>query len=85
MNQDIGVLQAVILRLCEEKGITVNKLATMSGITQSTIASILIGKSANPKMTTLIALADYFDVSLDYLVGRSDEPTTHRKEESHEQ
>ena len=27
-----------------------------------------------PNMTTLIALADYFNVSLDYLVGRSDDP-----------
>jgi hypothetical protein len=26
----------------------------------------------------LIALADYFDVSLDYLVGRSDEPGSHK-------
>lgn len=28
-----------------------------------------------PTLERLIALADYFDVSLDYLVGRSDDPT----------
>lgn len=28
-----------------------------------------------PTLSVLIALADYFDVSLDYLVGRSDDPT----------
>ena len=27
-----------------------------------------------PAYQNLLALADYFDVSLDYLVGRSDEP-----------
>ena len=27
-----------------------------------------------PSMSTLIDLADYFDVSLDYLCGRSDNP-----------
>lgn len=30
-----------------------------------------------PTMSVLISLADYFDVSLDYLVGRSDDPTRH--------
>ena len=31
-----------------------------------------------PTMSNLIALADYFDVSLDYLVGRSDNPNINR-------
>lgn len=31
--------------------------------------------ATNPNLMWLIALADFFDVSLDYLVGRSDDPT----------
>lgn len=31
-----------------------------------------------PTMSKLIALANYFDVSLDYLVGRTDNPAVNR-------
>lgn len=31
-----------------------------------------------PTVSVLIALADYFDVSLDYLVGRTDNPNSHK-------
>ena len=32
----------------------------------------------NPTSDILIKLADYFDVSLDYLVGRTDNPNSHK-------
>ena len=50
----------IILRLkelCQERGITVNKLANMSGITQSTIENIMAGKTKNPKLKILHKIA----------------------------
>lgn len=31
----------------------------------------------NPSFEALLAFADYFNVSIDYLVGRSNDPTRH--------
>ena len=53
-----------ILVLCGEKGITINKLATESGIAPSTIKNILYGKSVNPGIVTLKKLCDGMDISL---------------------
>lgn len=33
--------------------------------------------SSTPHFAVLITLADFFDVSIDYLVGRSDDPKRH--------
>lgn len=43
--------------LCAERAITVNKLATLSGITQSTVENLMKGKTKNPKLKTLHKLA----------------------------
>ena len=51
---------AVIRRLtvlCAERDITVNKLATLSGITQSTVDNLMKDKTRNPKLKTLHKLA----------------------------
>ena len=53
-----------ISALCGEKGITINKLATESGIAPSTIKNILYGKSVNPGIVTLKKLCDGMDISL---------------------
>ncbi len=39
----------------------------------------LLEKGVNtPSTNTLISIADYFNISIDYLVGRSDDPTLHQ-------
>lgn len=52
---DVIILR--LTRLCEERKITINKLATLSGITQSTVENIMSGKTKNPKLKTLHKLA----------------------------
>lgn len=53
-----------ILFLCEEKGMTINKLATESGVAPSTIKNILYGKSQNPGIATLKMLCDGLGITL---------------------
>ena len=36
---------------------------------------------SEPKLATLIAIADYYQVSIDYLVGRTDVPDLHTSKE----
>jgi len=53
-----------ILSLCEEKRMTINKLATESGVAPSTIKNILYGKSQNPGIVTLKMLCDGLGITL---------------------
>ena len=54
--------------LCQQKGITVNKLATLSGITQSTVENIMNGKTKNPKLKTLHRLSIGLDMTISELL-----------------
>ena len=54
---------------CNIRGITTNKLATLSGITQSTVDNIMRGNTKNPSLRTLhrisfglgVTLSEFFD------------------------
>ncbi len=62
----------IILRLtnlCKERNITINKLATLSGITQSTVENIISGKTKNPKLKTLHKLAIGLDMTISELLN----------------
>ena len=53
-----------IRQLCKSRKITINKLATLAGLKQSTIDNILRGKSKIPKVRTLHKIATVFGMTL---------------------
>ena len=53
-----------IVELCNQKNIAINALANMSGISPSTLYSVLIEKSQNPGIVTIKKLCDGLDISL---------------------
>ena len=53
-----------ILFLLEEKQMSIYALAMKSGVSASTIKSILYGKSKNPGVVTIKLLCDGFGISL---------------------
>ena len=53
-----------ILHLCEERGLTINRLATICALPPSSIKNILYGKSQNPKLLTIKMLCDGLDISI---------------------
>ncbi len=60
-----------IRELREHKGLRQIDVAQATGIDQKTLSNYETEKT-NPDSYALIRLADFFNVSIDYLVGRSD-------------
>lgn len=53
-----------IRSLCKERGIAINKLATMSDVKQSTLDNIVRGLTRNPRVKTLHKVAIAFNMTL---------------------
>ena len=53
-----------IRQLCKQRGISINKLATMSGLRQSTLDNIMRGLSKNPRVKTVHKIANAFSMTL---------------------
>ncbi len=53
-----------ILELCEENNLTVNKLSTLSGVTQSTVNDIVNHKAKNIGIITIKKLCDGFGITI---------------------
>ena len=53
-----------ILELCAERGITLNKLATICGITQSTLNNIVSGRNNSVTVATIQKICDGLNISI---------------------
>lgn len=53
-----------ILNLCEERNLAINALASVSGISPSTVYSMLNEKSKNPGVVSLKKICDGLDISI---------------------
>lgn len=68
---------ARIKTLAKLKKITVKQLLVDAGLSYNMITMM---RTSMPKADNLAKLADYLDCSVDYLLGRTDDPQSHRKE-----
>ena len=53
-----------ILQLCEQRNMSINKLASVSALPPSSVKNILYGKSQNPKLLTIKMLCDGLYITL---------------------
>ena len=61
----------IVKELCRRQGISLNTLEERIGFSRNSLYS---WKNSEPKPKKLNAVADYFNVSTDYLLGRTDNP-----------
>lgn len=54
-----------ILELCRERDISVNKLSTMSGVTQSTVNNIVSGRNNSATVSTIKKLCDGLGITIE--------------------
>ncbi|MBR5570318.1 MAG: helix-turn-helix transcriptional regulator [Oscillospiraceae bacterium] len=54
-----------IIQLCQERDISINKLSSISGITQSTVNNIVSGRNNSATVSTIKKLCDGLGITID--------------------
>ena len=67
---------SALTRFRRDFKVTQKQAAAAAGVSERNFQDYEYGKVV-PAVTVVIALADSFDVSTDYLLGRTDDPTRH--------
>ena len=57
-------VRARIIDLCKERSISLNKLCTMSGVTQSTVNNIVSGRNNSATISTIKKICDGLEIGI---------------------
>jgi len=63
-----------IVELCNEKGIKPGKMCAEMGLSRGMISDLKMGRTKELSIGNTTKIADYFRVSVDYLLGNVSEP-----------
>lgn len=75
----MSILYDNIELLRNERGLTLQGLSDVIGISKSTISE-WNKDDASPRVNNLEVIANYFDVSIDFLVGRTQNRLSHKED-----
>lgn len=59
-----NAIRSRILELCTQRNISINKLSTISGVTQSTVNNIISGRNNTTTVSTIKKLCDGLDITI---------------------
>lgn len=65
----------VILRIMDERGITSYRMSKVTGISESLFSAWKKKPTSKIYSGNLVLIADHLNCSVDYLLGRTDDPT----------
>lgn len=68
----------IIKNICNDRSITISKFLNDCGIRKSLIYD-LEKRNYTPSVELMEVIANYFDCSIDYLLGRTDNPDINKK------
>lgn len=68
--------------LCKKQGISIAELTRHAGLSKNLIYALKSGQNKTISFDKMIAIADYFEISLDELIGRKKEAPSQKRNEA---
>jgi transcriptional regulator with XRE-family HTH domain len=63
-----------IEQMCSTQGINITEMCREAGVPRSALSDYKVGRKKSISLKNVEKIADYFDTTVDYLLGRTDDP-----------